>query len=108
MHFIPSLPSRHLPVLETLEQGVKYVKVNNKDTRRHWRRSGVFIVNFEDISHLVLVCVSIVNFEQENAGWKKLVKQNYPEWFDRDIADEIKNCDNPKIFILRQDINYRK
>ena len=23
--------------------------------RRHWRRSGVFIVNFERISHLVLV-----------------------------------------------------
>ena len=22
-------------------------KVNNKDTRRHWRRSGLFIVNFE-------------------------------------------------------------
>ena len=27
-------------------------KVNNKDT---WRRSGVFIVNFEHISHLALV-----------------------------------------------------
>ena len=23
--------------------------------RRHWRHSGVFIVDFEDISHLVLV-----------------------------------------------------
>ena len=38
------------------------LKVNNKDTRatltpkrRHLRRSGVFIVNFEHISHLVLV-----------------------------------------------------
>ena len=46
-------------------------KVNNRSTRtwceicskliiktperRHWRRSGVFIVNFEHISHLVLV-----------------------------------------------------
>ena len=32
-------------------------KVNNEDTRakRQWRRSGVFIVNFEHISHLVLV-----------------------------------------------------
>ena len=38
-------------------------KVNNKDTnltiktpeRRHERRSDVFIVNFEHISHLVLV-----------------------------------------------------
>ena len=32
--------------IETLEEGVKYVK---------WRRSGVFIVNFEHISCLVLV-----------------------------------------------------
>ena len=33
-------------------------KVNNKDTRTTplaWRRSDVFIVNFEHISHLVLV-----------------------------------------------------
>ena len=31
-------------------------KRNNKDTeRRHWHCSGVFFVNFEDISHLVLV-----------------------------------------------------
>ena len=31
--------------IEILEQGVKY----------DWRRSGVFIVNFEHISHLLLV-----------------------------------------------------
>ena len=32
-------------------------KVNNKDTRTtpKWRRSGVFIVNFQHISHLVLL-----------------------------------------------------
>ena len=36
-------------------------KVNNKDT---------FTVDFEHISHLVLNSnVSIVNFEQLNAGW---------------------------------------
>ena len=51
--------------------GVYLLKVNNKSTRtrcerclklviktlerRHWRRSGVFIVNFEHISHFVLV-----------------------------------------------------
>ena len=56
-------------------------KVNNKNTRTRceicskltiktpercqWRRSGVFIVNFEHISHLV----SIVNFEHVIAGW---------------------------------------
>ena len=35
--------------IETLEQGVKnMVNFNNKDTRTtRWRRSGVFIVNFE-------------------------------------------------------------
>ena len=35
--------------------------------RRQWRRFSAFIVNFEHISQLVLV--SIVNFEQVNAGW---------------------------------------
>ena len=61
-------------------------KVNNRNTRtrceiclkltiktrkqRQWRRSGVFIVNFELISYLVLVFLSIVNFEQVNAGWE--------------------------------------
>ena len=34
--------------IETVEQDVKYV-------RRHWRHSGVFIVDFEHISYLVLV-----------------------------------------------------
>ena len=33
--------------------------------RREWCRSGVFIVNFDYISRLVLVA----NFEQANAGW---------------------------------------
>ena len=51
--------------------GIYLLKVNNRNTRtrceicskltintperRHWRRSGVFIVNFEHISHLFLV-----------------------------------------------------
>ena len=39
--------------------------------RHHWRRSGIFIVNFEHISHLFLVFL-IVNFKQVNAGWDKL------------------------------------
>ena len=34
--------------------------------RRHWRRSGVFSVNVEQISHIVLV--SIVDFEQANVS----------------------------------------
>ena len=40
--------------------------VINRNTRRHCRRFGVLIVNFEHISH----GVSIVNFEQVNAGWE--------------------------------------
>ena len=38
--------------------------------RRRWCRFGGFIVNFEHISHLFST-VSIVNFEQVNAGWKE-------------------------------------
>ena len=33
--------------------------------RRQWRRSGIFIVNFEQTSH----GISIVDFKQVNAGW---------------------------------------
>ena len=58
-------------------------KVNNRNTRakceicsklaikipegRQWRRSGIFIVNFEHISFCS--SVSILNFEQINAYW---------------------------------------
>ena len=38
--------------IETLEQAVKYVQMCFQ-----WRRSDVFIVSFEHISHLVLVFV---------------------------------------------------
>ena len=49
------------------------LKVNNKNTRttstperRHWHRSGVFIVNFEHIS--LFSSVSIADFEQVNVS----------------------------------------
>ena len=41
--------------IETLEQGVKYVQSLKTQGGRHRRLSGVFIVNFEHISYLVLV-----------------------------------------------------
>ena len=44
---------------KALEKGLKYFQ------SFHWRRSCVFIVNFEHISHLFL-CVFIVDFEQVN------------------------------------------
>ena len=49
-------------------------KVNNKDTRTTtWRRSSVFIVNFE-IYFTPSTSVSNVNFEQVNAGWDRAQK----------------------------------
>ena len=47
----PAITCSKLTV-ETLEQGVKCVQ-SVKCVQ--WRRSGIFIVNFEHISHLVLV-----------------------------------------------------
>ena len=44
-------------------------KVNNEDTKTTRRRFGVFIVNFEHISHLCS-SVSFVNFEHVIAGWE--------------------------------------
>ena len=46
--------------LETLEQSVKYFNVNNKE-RRHWCRLGVFVFNFEHISHLALFLLLTLN-----------------------------------------------
>ena len=52
-------------------------KVNKKDIRRHhWRRSGVFTVNFEHISHIILVFL-LLNFKSI-CGWK-VAKRRLPE-----------------------------
>ena len=64
--------------------GIYLLKVNNKNTRtrceicskltiktperRQWRRSGVFIVNFKRISHLVLVFLLLTLNMQLPAG----------------------------------------
>ena len=63
----------------------------------------------------------IMNIIDKVAPLKEIqVKQNSQEWFDWEIADEIKNLDKlfrkfkksklqlTKIFIMRQGINYRK
>ena len=47
------------------------IKVNNKNSKKINNRSGVSIVNFEDISHL-FTSVSIVDFEQVNVSWEIL------------------------------------
>ena len=47
--------------IEKLEQGVKHVQKSTIKTpeRCQWRRSGIFIVNFEHISHFVLMFLSL-------------------------------------------------
>ena len=43
--------------------------------RRNWRRFGIFIVNFEHISHLALVFVLLTLSRYMPAGIRKCVKQ---------------------------------
>ena len=68
----PTLTCSELTI-ETLEQRCeicsKFAITTPK--RRQWRPFGVFIVNFEHISHLYS-SVSIVNFEHVIAGWEVL------------------------------------
>ena len=48
--------------------------------RHHWRRSGIFIVNFWTY---LTPCssVSVVNFEQVNAGWQEIhFNYLFPYW----------------------------
>ena len=75
----------------------KYMfKVNNRNTRRrceicskltikipeprHWRRSGIFIVNFEHISHLALVFLLLTLSRKMAAGseCRKIRKRQTP------------------------------
>ena len=68
--------------------GIYLIKVNNIKTRTrceicsklaiktperyHWRRSGIFIINFEHISHLVLVFLLLTANMQLPAGYVML------------------------------------
>ena len=65
--------STNLCIKDICPAGIYLLRVNNRNTRtrcevcsklttktpewRQWRRSGVFIVNFEHIPHLLLVCL---------------------------------------------------
>ena len=57
--------------------------------QRHWRYSGVFNVNFEETSHIVLIfhCsdfplfwFSIIDCEKANAGWEWVCKIFFPKF----------------------------
>ena len=53
-----------------------YTKCGVETILRLWRRFGVFIVNFEYISHLCS-SVSIVNFEHVIAGWEGIEENRH-------------------------------
>ena len=77
---------KHCIRLYLIPAGIYLFKVNNRKTRtrceicskltintpkrRQWRRSGVFIVNFEHISHLVLVFLLLTLSRYMPAGIK--------------------------------------
>ena len=70
-------------------------KVNNKDTRTTWCRSGVFIVN---IFHTL--CVSVVNFEHVIASWD-FTAQNIKfsvNYFVVNVNAFAKNCEFVHIY----------
>ena len=71
------------------------LNINNRNTRtrferRHWRRSGVFIVNFEHMSHLVL---EFLTFEHVIAA-KVMIREWCPFFFagegERNMLKRIK------------------
>ena len=77
--------------IETLEQGVKYVNkklIAKAQEGRHLHRSGVFIVNFEHISHLVLVFLLLTLSKQMSKVINIIVyyfyfqKQDYIDFFN--------------------------
>ena len=77
----------------TFQAGNYMFKVNNRNTTirceicskltiktpepRQWSCSGLFIVNFEHISHLVLVFILIDNLKQVNSSWILTIYTHY-------------------------------
>ena len=78
------------PLISYYLANIYLFKVNNRNTRKRcevfskltiktpepsrWRRSGVFIVNFENISHLFLVFLSLTLNKKMLAGYLNLHK----------------------------------
>ena len=60
--------------------------------RRHWPRSGVFIVNFEPISHLVLVFLLLTLSRQMPTGWTKYLEQSKEIKQNIMVTESFDNC----------------
>ena len=73
--------SIHENEIQITQPAITCSKLTIKTAERcHQLRSGVFIVNFE---HIFTPCssVSIVNFEQVNAGWESDGWLHFIKWF---------------------------
>ena len=68
-----------------------------KVSKSHWRRSGIFIVNFE---HTLHSSVSIVSFDQVNAAWEAnhcdLLYRHFAYTLDftNKLFEKVGNCVN--------------
>ena len=79
----------HMNIFQPLFQASVGSYTNNawKVNDWHWRRSGVFIVNFERISHFVLV---FLHFEHVFADWGNRLIWNYKPL--KLVTSKINNC----------------
>ena len=67
--------------MQIIQPAITCSKLTIKTTERcHWRRSGVFIVNFD---HIFTPCssVSIFTFEQVNPDWEADGWLHFIKWF---------------------------
>ena len=60
--------------------------------RCHWRHSGVFIINFEHISHFVLVFL-LLTLNMLLAAWKAIFYEKLPIFIER-LSSEILKSEN--------------
>ena len=67
--------------------GIYLLKVNYRNTRNtsQWHCSGIFIVKFEHISHLVLVFLLLFNLEHVITGWV-----NYFQMLTHSLTESVK------------------
>ena len=68
--------------------------INKKPEPRHWRRSGVFIVNFEHILHHFLVFL-LFEFEQVVAR-ESCATENYRQIFAASVKGQLLKASNIK------------
>ena len=64
--------------------------------RRQWWPSGVFIINFEIFSHLVLVFLLLTLSRQMSTGLNPSLNENHPLYLKVPISDNAIQKTSPK------------